>query len=98
MCTTSTAGTPTSWPTCAGWARGCRRYPSDLGRRGFAPMAGRDAVIGAGLMGFGIAQAAARAGWEVTLRDVDEATVRRALAAVRTSLERFSSNGPITSD
>ena len=43
-------------------------------------MAGRLAVIGAGLMGSGIAQVAAQAGWQVTLRDVDEAA-NRGLAA-----------------
>jgi len=41
------------------------------------------AVIGAGLMGSGIAQAAAVGGAEVRLRDVDDAAVGRGLAAVR---------------
>jgi 3-hydroxybutyryl-CoA dehydrogenase len=61
-------------------------------------MAGRVAVIGAGLMGSGIAQVAAQAGWEVTLRDVDDAAVQRGLAAIRTSLERFASKGQIAAD
>jgi 3-hydroxybutyryl-CoA dehydrogenase len=61
-------------------------------------MAGRVAVIGAGLMGAGIAQVAARAGWQVTMRDVDDAAVRRGLAAVRDSLGRFAAKGTITSD
>jgi 3-hydroxybutyryl-CoA dehydrogenase len=61
-------------------------------------MAGRVAVIGAGLMGSGIAQVAAAAGWDVTLRDLDEAAVRRGLAAVRTSLDRFASKGTISSE
>jgi 3-hydroxybutyryl-CoA dehydrogenase len=52
-------------------------------------MAGRLAVVGAGLMGSGIAQVAAHAGWDVTLRDLDEAAVQRGLAAIRSSLERF---------
>ena len=40
-------------------------------------MAGQVAIIGAGLMGAGIAQVAAVAGWQVTLRDLtDEATER----------------------
>jgi 3-hydroxybutyryl-CoA dehydrogenase len=58
-------------------------------------MAGRLAVIGAGLMGSGIAQVAAQAGWEVTLRDLDDAAVGRGTAAVRKSLERFAAKGTI---
>jgi 3-hydroxybutyryl-CoA dehydrogenase len=61
-------------------------------------MAGRLAVIGAGLMGSGIAQVAAAAGWRVTLHDVEEAAVRRGLDAVRTSLERFAAKGQLTPD
>ena len=41
------------------------------------------AVVGAGLMGSGIAQAAAMGGAEVRLRDVDDVAVGRGLAAVR---------------
>jgi 3-hydroxybutyryl-CoA dehydrogenase len=49
-------------------------------------------------MGSGIAQVAAQAGWDVTLRDVDDAAVQRGLAAIRTSLERFASKGQIAAD
>jgi 3-hydroxybutyryl-CoA dehydrogenase len=52
-------------------------------------MAGRLAVIGAGLMGSGIAQIAAQAGWSVVLRDLDQATVDRGIRGVRASLEKF---------
>jgi 3-hydroxybutyryl-CoA dehydrogenase len=61
-------------------------------------MAGRLAVIGAGLMGAGIAQVAAQAGWEVTLRDLDDAAVQRGLAGIRRSLERFATKGAIAAD
>jgi 3-hydroxybutyryl-CoA dehydrogenase len=61
-------------------------------------MTGRVAVVGAGLMGSGIAQVAAHAGWDVTLRDVDEAAVNRGLAAIRTSLGRFAAKGQITAE
>ncbi|HEX8343930.1 MAG TPA: 3-hydroxyacyl-CoA dehydrogenase family protein [Actinoplanes sp.] len=61
-------------------------------------MAGRLAVIGSGLMGSGIAQVAAQAGWQVTLRDLDEASVARGLAAVRDSLGRFAAKGKITEE
>jgi len=58
-------------------------------------MAGRLAVIGAGLMGSGIAQVAAQAGWQVTLRDLDDAATSRGLDAIRTSLGKFAAKGVI---
>jgi len=61
-------------------------------------VAGRLAVIGAGLMGSGIAQVAAVAGWSVTLRDLDDEALERGLAAVRSSLERFTAKGTITAE
>jgi len=61
-------------------------------------MAGRLAVIGAGLMGSGIAQVAAQAGWEVTLRDLDDAATGRGVANIRKSLERFAAKGTIGAD
>ncbi|WP_432835825.1 3-hydroxyacyl-CoA dehydrogenase family protein [Dactylosporangium sp. CA-092794] len=61
-------------------------------------MAGRLAVIGAGLMGAGIAQVAAQAGWEVTLRDLGDEAVGRGLAGIRGSLERFASKGTIAAE
>jgi 3-hydroxybutyryl-CoA dehydrogenase len=60
-------------------------------------MAGRLAVIGAGLMGSGIAQVAAQAGWDVTMRDVDDMAVQRGLAGIRRSLERFVTKGVLDS-
>ncbi len=61
-------------------------------------MTGRLAVIGAGLMGSGIAQVAAQAGWEVTLRDLDDAAVQRGLSGIRGSLEKLASKGKIGAD
>lgn len=61
-------------------------------------MAGRLAVIGAGLMGSGIAQVAAVAGWQVTLRDLDDESLERGLGAIRSSLERFAAKGKLTSE
>jgi 3-hydroxybutyryl-CoA dehydrogenase len=58
-------------------------------------MAGRLAVIGAGLMGSGIAQVAAQAGWTVTLRDIDDAATRRGVEGIRKSLEKFAGKGAI---
>jgi 3-hydroxybutyryl-CoA dehydrogenase len=58
-------------------------------------MAGKLAVVGAGLMGSGIAQVAAQAGWTVTLRDLDHAAVGRGLDAIRGSLARFVAKGTL---
>src|SRR5688500_4991549 len=59
-------------------------------------MTGRLAVIGAGLMGSGIAQVAAQAGWEVTLRDLNDEAVQRGLKSIRASLTKFASKGTIS--
>ena len=45
-------------------------------------------VVGAGTMGNGIAQVAARAGYSVVMRDVREELVERGLAAINKSLQR----------
>ncbi|MEI6374480.1 MAG: 3-hydroxyacyl-CoA dehydrogenase family protein [Actinomycetes bacterium] len=58
-------------------------------------MAGRVAVIGAGLMGSGIAQVAAVAGWQVTLRDVDDEALARGVSAIEKSLARFVKKGTL---
>ena len=58
-------------------------------------MAGRLAVVGAGLMGSGIAQVAAQAGWQVTLRDLDDAATERGVNGIRKSLEKFAEKGKI---
>jgi 3-hydroxybutyryl-CoA dehydrogenase len=58
-------------------------------------MAGRLAVVGAGLMGSGIAQVAAQAGWQVTLRDLDDAATRRGVDGIRKSLTKFAEKGKI---
>jgi 3-hydroxybutyryl-CoA dehydrogenase len=58
-------------------------------------MAGRLAVIGSGLMGSGIAQVSAQAGWQVTMRDVDDASLDRGMSAIRDSLSRFAAKGKI---
>jgi 3-hydroxybutyryl-CoA dehydrogenase len=59
-------------------------------------MAGRLAVIGSGLMGSGIAQVSAQAGWQVTMRDIDDASLNRGMDAIRDSLGRFAAKGKIS--
>ncbi len=61
-------------------------------------MTGRLAVIGAGLMGSGIAQVAAQAGWSVVLRDLTTQATGRGLAGIEKSLEKFAGKGVIAAD
>jgi len=61
-------------------------------------MAGRLGVVGAGLMGSGIAQVAAQAGWTVTMRDVDAPAVERGLDGIRASLGRFVHKGQLSAE
>ncbi|MFJ7064958.1 3-hydroxyacyl-CoA dehydrogenase family protein [Streptomyces sp. NPDC101115] len=58
-------------------------------------MARKLAVIGAGLMGSGIAQVSAQAGWDVVLRDVTDAALTRGTDAIKTSYERFVAKGKL---
>ena len=50
-------------------------------------------VLGAGLMGHGIAQVTAEAGHEVVLREVDEATLAKGLGKIETQLARAVEKG-----
>ncbi|MFF4423681.1 3-hydroxyacyl-CoA dehydrogenase family protein [Streptomyces sp. NPDC001549] len=61
-------------------------------------MAGKLAVIGAGLMGSGIAQVSAQAGWDVVLRDVTEAALTRGTDGIKASYDRFVSKGKLTAE
>ena len=58
----------------------------------------RVAVIGAGIMGSGIAQLAATAGYEVSLVDLGSDQLERAEAAIRDSLGRFVRKERLTAD
>lgn len=61
-------------------------------------MTGRVAVVGAGLMGSGIAQVAAQAGWDVVLRDISDVAVQKGLSAIQRSLDKFVSKGTLDAD
>jgi pyruvate/2-oxoglutarate dehydrogenase complex dihydrolipoamide dehydrogenase (E3) component len=50
-------------------------------------------VLGGGLMGHGIAQVAASAGYEVVLREVDEATLAKGIAKIEKQLARAVEKG-----
>ncbi|HEY0171854.1 MAG TPA: 3-hydroxyacyl-CoA dehydrogenase family protein [Pyrinomonadaceae bacterium] len=58
----------------------------------------RVAVLGAGTMGHGIAQAAAAAGFEVTLRDVSDELVGKGLRAVEANLSKGVERGKVTEE
>jgi len=58
-------------------------------------VAGRLAVIGAGLMGSGIAQISAQAGWDVVLRDVTDAALERGVGGIRKSYDKFVAKGTL---
>jgi 3-hydroxybutyryl-CoA dehydrogenase len=53
------------------------------------------AVVGAGLMGSGIAEAVAVAGLPVALRDVDEVSIKRARGRIESSLARAVEGGKL---
>lgn len=53
-------------------------------------------VIGAGIMGSGIAQVAAAAGYQVILRDIEEGFVQRGLGTIKNNLQRDLKKGKLT--
>jgi len=55
-------------------------------------------VLGCGLMGAGIAQTAAMAGFETTVREVSDELLQKGFAAIEKSLERFAGKGTITAE
>ena len=55
-------------------------------------------VVGGGLMGSGIAQVAAVAGWDVTVRDVDDAALSRSRAGIEKSLAKFVEKETLAGD
>jgi 3-hydroxybutyryl-CoA dehydrogenase len=55
-------------------------------------------VLGCGLMGSGIAQVAATAGYETIVKEVADEYLKKGLAAIDKSLSRFAEKGTITAD
>ncbi len=56
----------------------------------------RIGVIGAGLMGAGIAQVAAQSGFEVTLNDVEDRFIQNGISAIEKNLKRLSDKGKMS--
>jgi 3-hydroxybutyryl-CoA dehydrogenase len=55
-------------------------------------------VLGAGLMGHGIAQVAAQSGYQVVLREVDDATLGRGIGKIEKQLARAVERGKATEE
>ncbi len=55
-------------------------------------------VVGAGLMGSGIAQVTAQAGYKVTIRDLNDEILQKAVDSIKWSLEKFESKGKISKE
>lgn len=55
-------------------------------------------VLGCGLMGSGIAQVAASAGFETVVREVSEDLIAKGFAGIEKSLAKFAEKGTITAD
>jgi 3-hydroxybutyryl-CoA dehydrogenase len=58
----------------------------------------RVGVVGGGLMGHGIAQVTAQAGYEVVLREVDQATVDKSVGKITKQLQRAVDKGKSTQE
>jgi 3-hydroxybutyryl-CoA dehydrogenase len=58
----------------------------------------RICVLGAGLMGSGIAQVAAEAGYEVAMRDIEDRFVQNGLNIIKKNYERAMSKGKMTKE
>jgi 3-hydroxybutyryl-CoA dehydrogenase len=58
----------------------------------------RVGVLGAGLMGAGIAQVAAASGYEVTVVEVSDELIKKGLSGIEKSLARFAEKGAITAE
>lgn len=56
----------------------------------------RISVLGAGTMGHGIAQVAAAAGYEVVMRDIDDAAIKRGREAIERNLAKGLQLGKVT--
>jgi 3-hydroxybutyryl-CoA dehydrogenase len=55
-------------------------------------------VLGCGLMGAGIAQVAASAGFETVVREVSDDLIKKGFAGIEKSLAKFAEKGTITGD
>ena len=56
------------------------------------------AIIGAGIMGNGIAQVLAQAGFDVAMTDIEDKFIQRGIASIKKSLGRMKKRGKIAED
>jgi 3-hydroxybutyryl-CoA dehydrogenase len=61
-------------------------------------VAGKLLVVGAGLMGAGITQVAAAAGYDVTMQDMSDGALRRGRKQIQDSLARLEARGRISAE
>jgi 3-hydroxybutyryl-CoA dehydrogenase len=54
------------------------------------------AIIGSGIMGSGVAQVSAVAGYDVVLQDIDDQALKRARSSIEFSLKKMADKGKIT--
>ena len=64
--------------------------------RGFALTVKNITVLGSGIMGHGIAQVSAMAGYNIVLRDIEQSFLDKAMEKIRWSLEKLVSKEKIT--
>src|SRR5712691_3838490 len=55
-------------------------------------------VLGCGLMGSGIAQTAASAGFETVVREVSDELIQKGFVGIEKSLSKFAEKGAITAE
>ncbi|MCI0349900.1 MAG: 3-hydroxyacyl-CoA dehydrogenase NAD-binding domain-containing protein, partial [Acidobacteriales bacterium] len=55
-------------------------------------------VLGCGLMGSGIAQVSATAGYPTTVKEVADEFLKKGMASIEKSLSKFAEKGTITQD
>ena len=53
-------------------------------------------VLGSGIMGHGIAQVAATAGYNIVLRDIEQSFLDKAMEKIKWSLDKLASKEKIT--
>src|SRR4026209_2714380 len=70
----------------------------DFTKESFHMQVKKVGVLGCGLMGSGIAQVAAQAGYDVVVREVEQKFLDKGLTGIRKSLGKFVEKGKMTAE